>query len=92
MIRFEWDDDKSILNIQKHDVTFQEAQSVFYDENAVLFFDQHHSEDEERFILLGLSNRLRMLVVVHCFRESDSTIRLISARKATKNEVKYYGG
>jgi uncharacterized DUF497 family protein len=79
-IRFEWDENKNAANQKKHKVSFEEAKSVFYDENARLISDPDHSEREDRFILLGLSNRLRMLVVVHTYRKSDEIIRIISAR------------
>ena len=91
-IHFEWDDRKAKSNIKKHDVSFEEAQTVFFDDMAVQFWDESHSRKEERFLMLGLSNKLRILLVVHCFRENDSTIRIISARKATKKEMnEYYG-
>ncbi len=89
---FEWDDDKAKENKRKHGVSFEEAQSVFFDDQALQFWDEPHSTKEDRFLMLGLSNKLRILLVVHCFRETDSTIRIISARKATKNEMKYYPG
>jgi uncharacterized DUF497 family protein len=89
-IRFEWDENKNAANQKKHKVSFEEAKSVFYDENARLISDPDHSEREDRFILLGLSNRLRMLVVVHTYRKSDEIIRLISAREATKRERRFY--
>ena len=89
-LRFEWDEDKNLTNQQKHKVSFDEAKTVFHDENARLISDPDHSEDEDRFILLGLSQNLRILVVIHCYREQDETIRIISARKASKNETKYY--
>ena len=88
-LRFEWDDRKSVQNERKHGVSFAEAQSVFSDENAVEFFDPDHSKDEDRFILLGVSARLRVLVVCHCQRKGNS-IRVISARKADKQEEKDY--
>ena len=90
MITFEWDKDKNRSNKKKHNVSFEEAETVFYDGNARLIPDPDHSEDEDRFILLGLSNKMRMLVVVHTYRENDETIRIISARKATGNEAKFY--
>ena len=90
-IRFEWDEEKNQANIKKHDVSFPEAKTVFYDINALLINDPAHSEDEERFIILGLSKNLRILVVCHCYRESESVIRLISARKASATEKKIYG-
>lgn len=91
MIKFEWDPRKDSANQRKHGVSFEEAQSVFFDENAIQFYDEHHSEQEDRFIMLGLSIRSRILVVCHCERESGNVIRIISARKATSSERKYYG-
>jgi len=88
--RFTWDRRKNSANQRKHGVSFQEAQSVFYDEQALLIADPLHSEDEDRFILLGLSSVLRLLVVCHCYREDDEFIRIISARKATRNEARQY--
>ena len=90
MIRFEWDEEKSRINRFKHGIDFAEAQTVFDDGNAVLIPDPDHSEQEERFILLGLSAKLNMLVVCHCYRASETVIRLISARKATKKETRQY--
>ena len=89
-IRFEWDDRKSKANKRKHKVSFEEAQSVFLDENAIRFFDPDHSEDEDRFIMLGMSFSLRVLLVCHCYRDDDSVIRIISARKADKQEQSDY--
>ena len=89
-LRFEWDQRKNRANIKKHNVSFPEAETVFKDENAIQYFDPDHSEDEERFILLGLSTRLRVLVVCHCFRESELVIRIISARRAGKSEGRAY--
>jgi len=89
-IKFEWDSVKEKTNIKKHGVSFEEARSVFYDENAILFFDPDHSQDEERFILLGISFKLRVLVVCHCFRKSETIVRIISARKADKKEEQEY--
>ncbi len=91
-ILFEWDDKKAKSNLKKHGVSFEEAESVFFDEQAIQFWDDKNSYNEDRFLMLGLSNKFRILLVVHCFRESDSTIRIISARKATKNEMKQYPG
>ena len=91
-ISFEWDKTKSIKNEEKHGVSFKEAQSVFYDESAVEFFDDTHSDDEDRFLLLGRSNNFRILMICHCVRENESKIRIISARKATKNELEFYKG
>jgi len=88
---FVWDPKKNILNQSKHDgIDFEEARTVFYDEFARVIFDPNHSSDEDRFIILGLSTKLRLLVVCHCYRESDSVIRLISARKATRKEAEAY--
>jgi len=90
-IKFEWDENKNIANKKKHGITFEEAKTVFYDENARLIADPDHSSDtEDRFILLGLSSSLRMLVVIHAYWKDDEIIRIISARKATKIESKYY--
>ena len=89
-INFKWNQSKSKINFQKHGISFEEAQSVFYDDFAIEFFDDEHSEDEDRFILLGMSEKFRILVVCHCYRESDSVIRIISSRKATRKESKYY--
>lgn len=89
-INFRWDPRKDAHNQEKHGVSFEEAKSVFFDENARLIQDPDHSSEEERFILLGFSAALRMLVVCHCYRDAESTIRIISARKATKSEAKNY--
>jgi len=89
-LRFEWDARKEKANARKHGVSFGEARTAFYDENAVQFFDPDHSQDEDRFILLGMSFRLRTLVVCHCFRESETVVRIISARKADKAEERDY--
>ena len=89
-IIFTWDNKKNSVNTQKHGISFDEAKSVFYDDNARLMHDPDHSEEEERFLILGLSEKLNMLVVCHCYRENDEIIRIISARKATKNEKKQY--
>ena len=92
MIKFEWNSAKATANIKKHGVSFEEAQSVFYDEFAVQFFDDGHSSDEERFLLLGMSTGARLLLVCHCEREGGDVIRIISARNATKRESAFYGG
>jgi len=89
-IRFEWDEAKSRENKRKHGVSFEEAQSVFYDENAIRYFDPDHSPDEDRFLMLGISFKLRVLVVCHCYRVDDSVIRIISARKANRKETANY--
>ncbi len=85
-IDFAWDPGKNEINIQKHGVSFEEAQSVFYDERAIIIYDSSHSEKEDRFVLLGISKKFRYLVVCHCYQEDDSIIRIISARKATQRE------
>ena len=85
-IRFVWDEKKNLINQDKHGVSFEEAQTVFYDEYALLEFDEKHSEIEDRFRILGLSKKGRLLIVVHCTKESESVIRLISSRKATETE------
>jgi len=92
MIRFEWDSAKAVSNKKKHDVSFEEAQSVFYDEFAVQFFDDENAESEDRFLMLGFSDEARLLIVCHCERDQGNVIRIISARKATKNEGKFYPG
>jgi uncharacterized DUF497 family protein len=89
-IRFTWDEQKAKINQQKHNISFVEAKTVFYDENARLIHDPDHSSEEERFLILGLSNKFRLLLVVHCYRENEDIIRIISARKATKNERNQY--
>lgn len=89
-IRFEWDENKNSSNIKKHGISFEEAKTVFYDENARLISDPDHSIEEERFIILGMSLNLKILIVVHTYKEKDELIRIISARKATKNESKIY--
>ncbi|MDA3063101.1 MULTISPECIES: BrnT family toxin [unclassified Campylobacter] len=86
---YEWDEVKARLNIAKHGVSFDEAKSVFGDERGLVIFDEDHSEDEERFLLLGVSLKERILLVVHCYKQGD-IIRIISARKATKNEQRQY--
>jgi uncharacterized protein len=92
MIEFTWDDRKNRENQRKHGISFEEAQTAFLDEHASVYYDPDHSEDEDRFLLLGLSTKLRILVVCHCFRESSEVIRIISARKANKLEQTSYGG
>jgi uncharacterized protein len=92
MIKFEWNATKAASNQKKHGVSFEEAQSVFYDEFAIQFFDNENSETEERFLMLGLSNESRVLIICHCERDAGHIIRIISARKATKNERKHYEG
>jgi len=82
-LRFEWDEDKNKQNIRKHGVSFEEAQTLFFDEYALRFFDPDHSEDEDRFIMLGMSYKLRVL-------KNETAIRIISTRKATQNEARNY--
>ena len=90
-IQFEWDEQKNKLNIAKHQVSFEEAKTVFSDAGARIIDDPDHSDEEDRFIILGISQRLRLLIVCHCYRKNDEVIRIISARKATKNEASNYG-
>jgi uncharacterized protein len=90
-ISFIWDDNKAAENHKKHKISFEEAQTVFTDQNARMIFDPEHSTNEDRFVLLGISSSLKLLVVCHCYRENDMVIRIISARKATKYEQKQYG-
>lgn len=91
MLSFEWDENKNRINQAKHKVSFEEAQTVFYDERVLVIDDPEHSQDEERFIILGMSAIANLLIVSHCYRSADSVIRIISARKATKTESSYYG-
>ena len=90
MYFFDWDENKNKINQKKHGITFEEASSVFYDEMALLFDDPLHSSEEDRFLLLGMSEKSHICIVCHCYRESDAVIRIISARKATKREVQRY--
>ena len=90
IIKFEWDENKNEINKKKHKISFVEAKSVFDDTEALVIDDPEHSEDEERFIILGTSEKANLLVVCHCYRESETVIRIISARKATKTETKQY--
>jgi len=92
MITFDWDPQKATTNRKKHGVSFDEAKSVFFDEYASQFFDDGNADTEERFVMLGMSEELRILVVCHCERSEGKTIRIISARKATANERKFYEG
>lgn len=89
-IRFEWDSQKDRVNLRKHGVSFEEAQSVFLDEKALYIDDPEHSDSEDRFLLLGLSAHLRVVTVCHCYRDRNKVIRIISARKATKSERDQY--
>jgi len=92
MIQFEWHPSKATANLKKHQVSFEEAQTVFYDEFAVQFFDEAHSADDVRFLMLGMSVQSKLLLVCHCEREGGDIIRIISARKATKRESAFYRG
>ena len=89
-IHFDWDERKNQANIRDHHVSFEEAQTIFYDPAARLIYDPDHSEEEDRFIILGVSRKMRILVVSHCYREVDEIIHIISARRATKKEQNQY--
>ena len=89
-IKFTWDENKNRINQKKHKVSFEEATSVFYDEMALVRDDPDHSKEGDRFVILGMSNSTKLLVVCHCYRDSDTTIRIISARKATTTESRQY--
>lgn len=89
-LKFEWEPRKASANLKKHGISFEEAKSVFYDESARLISDPDHSDDEERFILLGVSHSLRLILVCHCYRSKRNIIRIISARKANPQESKVY--
>ena len=91
-MRFEWDPEKAASNVRKHKVSFDMAKTVFYDDFAIQFLDQEHAADEDRFLLLGMSSDARLLLVCHCEREDGDVIRIISARKATDREARYYRG
>ena len=87
---FEWDEGKNGANRRKHGISFEEARTAFLDENARVMSDPEHSEEEDRFVLLGVSTSLRVLVVCHCYRQRDEVIRIISARKADRDEQRQY--
>ena len=89
-IQFEWDARKAVANLKKHGVSFDQARTVFFDEHAKLIDDPDHSDGEDRFVLLGLSSSLKVLLVCHCYREEGNVIRIISARKASAQETKQY--
>ena len=89
-IQFEWDSRKAAANLKKHGVTFDQARTVFFDEHAKLIDDPDHSDEEDRFVLLGISSSLKVLLVCHCYREEGNVIRIISARKASTQETKQY--
>ena len=90
LLRFEWEPRKATANFKKHGISFEEAKSVFYDERAKVISDPDHSEDEDRFILLGVSHSLRVILVCHCYRSEGNIVRIISARKATPKESSAY--
>ncbi len=89
-VHFVWDKRKDLANRRKHGISFDEAETAFHDENAKVYFDPDHSETEDRFILLGISLQLRVLVVCHCYREAESVVRIVSARKADRGEQEDY--
>ena len=90
MYYFDWDENKNRINLEKHGITFEEASTVFFDDRAILFDDPEHSMDEDRFLLLGMSETAKVCIVCHCYRESDTVIRIISARQATRKEEERY--
>lgn len=90
MLSFVWDEEKAKINLEKHGISFAEAKNVFYDEHARLIADDNNSEHEERFLLLGMSFRPRLLLVCHCYQEDDRVVRIISARKSTRHEAQMY--
>ncbi|MDY6324383.1 MAG: BrnT family toxin [Catonella sp.] len=90
MLSFEWDDNKNKINIKKHGISFEEARTVFFDDYAILFDDPEHSDTEDRFLLIVMSDTANICIVCHCYRESDAVVRIISARKATKKEADVY--
>ncbi len=92
MITFEWDETKAAANLKKHQVSFDEAKSIFFDDFGVQFFDDDHSSNEDRFLMLGMSGSAKLLIVCHCERDRGAVIRIISARKATKRESAFYRG
>ncbi|WP_426147854.1 BrnT family toxin [Polaromonas sp. DSR2-3-2] len=92
MIKFEWDEPKTAANLKKHQISFEEAKSIFFDEFGVQFFDDDHSSGEDRFLMLGMSSRAKLLIVCHFERDHGATVRIISARKATKRESAFYRG
>lgn len=89
-MEFQWDNRKAAGNLRKHGIKFDEASTAFYDADAMVIHDPDHSDEEERFILLGISSKQRSLIVCHCYRENDEVIRIISARKATRKEARQY--
>lgn len=91
-LRFNWDESKNRANKRKHGISFEEARTAFYDAKAAVYYDPDHSDEEDRFLLLGMSASLRILVVCHCYRESEETVRIISARRADRREEENYWG
>ena len=91
-IHFSWDNSKDRANRRKHGVSFEEARTIFFDPEARLMYDPDHSRREDRFVMLGMSRRLRLLVVVHSYDRADEQIRIISARRASRTEANRYGG
>jgi len=89
-LNFVWNTNKANINFKKHKITFEEAETVFFDVNAIEFFDPDHSQEEDRFLLLGMSRKLKVIIISYCYRDKEAVIRIISARKATKNESKTY--
>ena len=90
MLKFEWDENKNRINIEKHGISFEKASSVFQDEESLVIADEEHSDKEERFVLIGFSFKANLLVVCHCYREKDTLIRIISTKKADKKERQKY--
>lgn len=90
MLKFEWDENKNKLNIKKYGISFEEASTVLNDDEALIISDEAHSDNEERFVMIGFSYKYNLLVVCHYYRQNESIIRIVSARKATKNERKEY--
>ena len=89
-MKFEWDPEKNIKNLKKHKIDFEEAKHVFRDEAAIEFYDESHSDTEDRYIIIGLSSKARELFVCHCYRNGNAVIRIFSARRATKDEIQLY--
>lgn len=89
-MNFEWDESKNRSNQLKHGISFEEVVTVFYDDYAIVFDDPDHSDSEERFLIIGLTNNFKICIVSHCYKERTESIRIISARKATKHESNYY--
>ena len=90
MYYFDWDENKNRINLEKHGITFEEASTMFFDDRAILFDDPEHSIDEDRLLLLGMGETAKVCIVCHCYKESDTVIRIISARQATRKEEQRY--